>query len=204
MEQRLDATYLHRGVVERATAIGIAAVGIGTGILLAAWGISFLWRYAPPEIAVRIANPELRVIQEAPFTVTQDKPFVIAQAEPLKIDPGKVTIKVEQTTPSSVSREANDTKTATGKTATGEVIRREVTVFSNVKHGPGKVVTGWNYKDGSDGVPLGQYCYYSVPDVDHSQRKIDIASNGVRLPHASSALVPDLEEALAKCQWWQG
>jgi hypothetical protein len=197
MEQQLDSTYLRPGVVERAAAVGIAAVGIGTGILLAAWGVSFLWRYAPPEIAVRIANPELRVIQEAPLTVTQDKPFVIAQPEPLKIDTGKVTIKVEQ--PSSISREANDIKAATG-----EVIRREVTVFSNVKHGPGKVVTGWNYKDGSDGVPLGQYCYYTVPGVDHSQRRVDIASNGVRLPHASSALVPDLEEALAKCQWWQG
>ena len=75
MEQRLDATYLRPGLVERTTAIGIGAVCIGTGVLLAAWGISFLWRYTPPEIAVRVANPELHVTQDSPLKVTQDKPF---------------------------------------------------------------------------------------------------------------------------------
>jgi hypothetical protein len=66
MEQRFDATYLRPGPFERAAAIGISAVAIGIGILLAAWGISFLWRYTPPTI--RIANPEIRVTQEKPFT----------------------------------------------------------------------------------------------------------------------------------------
>ncbi|MGC1294563.1 MAG: hypothetical protein WA869_05940, partial [Alloacidobacterium sp.] len=47
------------------------------------------------------------------------------------------------------------------KTAAGEVIRREVTVFSNVEHGSGTVVTGWNYRDGSGGVPVQQFCYYT-------------------------------------------
>jgi len=42
MEQRLDASYLHPGPVERAAAIGIIAVGAGTAVLLAAWGISLL------------------------------------------------------------------------------------------------------------------------------------------------------------------
>ena len=77
MEQRLDPTYLRPGLVERTIAMGIGAVGIGTGILLAAWGISFLWRYTPPEIAVHIANPELHVAHNSPLKVTQDKPFVI-------------------------------------------------------------------------------------------------------------------------------
>jgi hypothetical protein len=57
MEQRLDPTYLRPGLFERTIAMGIGAVGVGTGIFLAAWGISFLWRYTPPEIAVHIANP---------------------------------------------------------------------------------------------------------------------------------------------------
>src|SRR5881398_3940750 len=84
MEQNLNATYLRPGVIERASAIGIAAVSIGTGVLLAAWGISFLWRYTPPEIVVR-----------------QDKPFVLAAPEPLKIDPATLTVKVEQPPPAS-------------------------------------------------------------------------------------------------------
>jgi hypothetical protein len=196
MEQRLDATYLRSGPFERAAAIGISAVAIGTGILLAAWGISFLWRYTPPEIAVRIANPEVRVTQSGPLTVTQDKPFVVAQPEPFKVERGELTVKVEQPSP-TIS--GGDTKTPTG-----DVIRREVTVFSNVKHGPGTVVTGWNYKDGGGRVPVRQYCYYDASNVDNSSTRVDIAFNGDRAPHVNALLVPNLEGALAKCQWWQG
>src|ERR1700730_8954591 len=133
MEQRLDATYLRRGPVDRAAAAALVAAGLGTGVLLAAWGISFLWHYTPPEMAVRIANPELHVTHDRPFTVTQEKPFVLVQSGPLKI---------EQLPPSVISGVGADTTTATD-----QMIRREVTVFSNVKHGSGAVVTGWNYRD---------------------------------------------------------
>jgi hypothetical protein len=206
MEQQFDATYLRPGIVERAVAVGIAAAGVGTGVLLAAWGVSLLWRYVPPEIAVRVANPELRVVQEAPFKVEQDrpfkveqdKPFVLAQPEPLKINPAKPTSKGDQPSPSIVDE--NDTS---AKTASGDVIRRGVTVFWNVNHGPGNVTTGWNYKDGTGGVPVRQYCYYGLLNGDRSMTKVDIASDGTRLPQISASLVPDLEGALAKCQWWQ-
>src|ERR1700720_3114654 len=103
MEQRLDASYLRPKLVEPAAAIGISAAGIGMGVLLAAWGISLLWRYTPPEIAVRIANPELRIIQNAPLTVTQDGPFVLSQPEPPRIDRGDPTNKVEQPYPSATA-----------------------------------------------------------------------------------------------------
>lgn len=154
-------------------------MGIGTAILLAAWGISFLWRYTPPEIAVRIANPEVRVTQIEPFTVTQDKPFIVTQPKP-----------------SGIARDA--------KTAAGDVIRREVTEFLNVKHGPGTVTTGWIYQDGSGGVPIHQYCYYRISDGDRSTKSVYIASDRNRLPNIEDGQVPDLERALAKCQWWQG
>jgi hypothetical protein len=179
MEQRLDATYLRHGIVERVIAVGIGAVCVGIGILLAAWGISFLWRYTPPEI--RIANPELHVTQDSPLKVTQDKPFVI---------------ETPHSVLSGVSSDA--------KTTAGDVIKHEVTVFSKVTHGPGEVVTGWRYKDGSGGVPKQQYCYYSAANLDHSSQRVDIAANGVQLFEVDAELVPDLEVALAKCQWWQG
>jgi hypothetical protein len=190
MEQRLDATYLRSGPFERAAAIGIVAVAIGTGILLAAWGISLLWRYTPPEIAVRIANPEVRVTQNEPLTVTQDKPFIVTQPEPFRVEQPSLPV----------------TNGAGGdaKTATGDVIRREVTVFSNVEHGPGTVVTGWSFKDGGGRVPVRQYCYYRASNLDHSSTRVDIAFDRIPAPHASAFLVPDLEKALAKCQWWQG
>src|SRR5262245_28516377 len=171
MEQRLDATYLRSGPFERSAAIGIVAVAIGTGTLLAAWGISLLWRYTPPEIAVRIANPEVRVTQSEPFTVTQEKPFTLAQPEPFK---------VEQPSPPFTTGAGGD-----AKTAAGDVIKREVTVFSNVKHGPGIVVTGWNYKDGGGREPVRQYCYYHASNVDRSSTRVDIAFDGVRARHAS-------------------
>ena len=179
MEQRLDATYLRSGPFERAAAVGIGAVAIGTGILLAAWGISFLWRYTPPEIVVR-----------------QEKPFEFAPLAPLKIDAG-ATIKVEA--PPAVTNGVGGDP----KTATGEVIRREVTVFSTVQHGPGHVTTGWKYRDGTGGVPLSQYCYYAAHNIDSSSTRIDIAVDGARSPNISASLVPELEGALAKCQWWQ-
>ncbi len=89
------------------------------------------------------------------------------------------------------------------KTTTGEVIRREVTVFSTVEHGPGHVTTGWRYRDGTGSVPLGQNCYYSAPNNDSSSTRIEIAVDGARLPTISASLVPELEGALAKCQWWK-
>jgi hypothetical protein len=192
MEQRLDATYLRPGLVERTTAFGIGAVCIGTGILLAAWGISFLWRYTPPEISVRVANPELHVRQDAPLIVAQDKPFVVVPSELVKNNPAS----------DEPLRSIDKGVSTNSKPAAGDVIRREVTVFSNVEHGPGLVVTGWNYKDGSGGVPIQQFCYYTSPNVDHSSNKVDIAWNRVRLPNPDASLVPDLGEALAKCQWW--
>src|SRR5260370_29783459 len=121
MEQRLNAEFLRPGLVQRAAAIGVGAVGIGTAILLASWGISLLWRYTPPEIAVRIANPEVRVIQSEPLMVTQDKPFTIAQPAPFKVELGDTIVKVPQ--PFSEG-------SGNAKTAWGDVISRAVTVSS--------------------------------------------------------------------------
>jgi hypothetical protein len=190
MEDQLVGTYLRPGVIERATAIGITSVGIGIGIFIGAWGVSLLWHYTPPEITARIANPELRVVQNGPLTVTQERPFMMAPPEPLKIDVGDLAGRVEQ-----LRREV--------KTAGGNVISREVTVFSNVSHSPGFVVAGWSYRDGSGREPVRQYCYYEAPESNGSRMRIDIASGGVRESNIGTGLVPDLEGALAKCQWWQ-
>jgi hypothetical protein len=194
MEQRLDATYLRPGLFERAVGLGICAAGVGTGILLAAWGISLLWRYTPAEIAIRIANPEVRVAQDAPLKVAQDKPFVVEKSESLRIDPAKIIVQMQEIPRSGIG--------ADPKTPAADVIRREVTVFSNVKHDVGTVVTGWNYRDGSGGVPVQQFCYYTAPNVDQSSKRVDIAANRVRFSNLDVGLVPDLEEALTKCQWW--
>lgn len=198
MEQRLDASFLRPSPAERGAAIGLAATGIGLAILLGAWGVSLLWRYSPPEIAVRVANPELRLKQDAPLKVEQDKPFVLAQPQPLTIDPGQLNITIDQPpTPFVGGRETVE------KTADGDVIKREVTVFSAVEHEQGRITTGWNYKDGRDGVPLQQYCYYAASDGRGASMRVDIAVDGARLFSTAESLVPDLKGALAKCQWWR-
>jgi hypothetical protein len=199
MEQHLDATYLRHGVFERAAAVALAAVGVGAGTLLAACGISFLWRYTPPEVAVHIANPEVRILQDGPLAIRQDKPFVLSQPDPPTIEHGEVTIKAEQ--PPSLA--TNGRRGSDAQTASGELIRREVTVFSQVRHAPGTVVTGWNYKDGSGGMPVRQFCYYTSDNPDQSSKRVDLAVDTIRRPHIGTDLVPDAEGAVSKCQWWQ-
>jgi hypothetical protein len=135
---------------------------------------------------VRIANPEVRVTQSGPLIVTQDKPFEIAPPPPIKIDPA------------TLNGFGTDAKTPEGK-----VIRRKVTVFSTVEHGAGSVTTGWNYRDGTGGVPVRQYCYYSAANFDQSITRINIALDQIPLPNISGSIVPDLQGALAKCQWWK-
>src|SRR5262245_6899645 len=165
----------------------LAQLGSARAFSLPPGAFPYCGAIRPPEI--RIANPEIRFVQ--------GKPFVLAQPEPFKIDPGQVTVKVEQQPPATSGVAGNT------KTATGEIIEREVTVFSNVRHGLGVVVTGWRYRDGSGGTPVQQYCYYSTPNIGRSSTRVDIASDGVRSPNMDPRLVPDLEVALAKCQWWQ-
>src|SRR5258708_11542362 len=125
MEQQLETAFLHPSPIERAAALGIGAVGIGLGIFLAFWGISFLWRYTLPEI--RLANPVVTVTQNGPLTVKQDKPFTL---ELPKIAPSQVSV------PAGATVVGGDPKTAAG-----DVLKREVTVFWEVAHQPRQVVT---------------------------------------------------------------
>jgi len=156
---------------------------------LASWGVSLLWRYTPPEIAVRIANPELSI--KNPELSIKNPELSIKQEAPIKKEP-------------SQQPSITGALDAGSQTGTGDVIKREVTVFSFMRHGPGTVATGWNYKDGSGGVPVSQFCYYTAIDLDHSSKKIDIAANRIPRSDFNPDLVPDLEGALAKCQWWPG
>ena len=50
METQLDHTYLRPGIISRAAAVGPGAVGVGTGVLLACWGLSFFFHYNDPVV----------------------------------------------------------------------------------------------------------------------------------------------------------
>jgi hypothetical protein len=197
MEQQLDATYLRAGVFERAAAVGLATIGLGIGILLGAWGISMLWRHVPPEISVQVKIPDVHITQDKPLVAelrVQDQPLVVDQSKPSSSAPisgPKNTVEHSTIIPDSNNKGKPDV----------DVIRREVTIFFSVVHADGEVVTGWNYRDGSGGVPVRQYCYYLFRNAGHASTKIDMAFDGARLPDINNNLVPDLDEALTKCQW---
>jgi hypothetical protein len=147
---------------------------------------------------VRITNPEVRLVPDGPLAVSQDKPFVLAPPEPLRLEQGHISVKVE---PQHMLPPVSDQLPR--QSAGGDVIKREVTVFSTVSHGPGAVVTGWSYKDGSGGVPIGQFCYYTSRSEDQSIRRVDMAFDRVKQMQIGMDLVPEVDAAFSKCQWWE-
>lgn len=192
MEQQLDATYLRPCFVSKAFALSVAAIGIGTSILLAAYGISFFWRQTPipTTFDIRIANPEV--------IVRQEKPFVMALPETLNTYPQAPNNRPEQSSNLEHRKGFGDPATTAQ-----EVIQQEVIVFSSIKQGDGSIVTGWKYPNGSGRVPSSQFCYFSSPNADKSSKRVDIAVDGTPLNETVLALVPEGQEALKKCQWWR-
>jgi hypothetical protein len=188
MEQQLDATYLRPSFASKAFALSIAAVGIGTGVLLASYGLSLVWHPARGIVDIRIANPEIHV--------TQEKPFVMASPEPLRTDARDLK------QPEPVSSSGRPKGVADPIFPSQEVIQQEVIVFSTVKHAAGSIVTGWKYPNGSGRTPSEQFCYYISPNADKSSTKVNIALNGAPLSETAIALVPESEQAIKKCQWW--
>jgi hypothetical protein len=158
-------------------------------------GISLLWRYTPPEI--RIANPEVTVRQDGPFTVQQDRPFIIQPPAPLKVEMPQLPINPGFPFPPSGNNPGPGNQS---KTPAGDVIKREVTVFSMVEHGAGTIVSGWSYLDGRGGVPVNEFCYYSAPSFDGSHKRVNVGQD--RAPSTVGiGLVPDFNLAFSKCQW---
>jgi len=135
-------------------------------------------------ISVAIAAWGLSVAWDRPNIATHERPIAITRLQPTKTLPADTEISEQD------------------KSSTSEIIRRQVTVFSNVKHLGGTITTGWIYRDGASQAPTKQYCYYSAINADLSSIRVDIASDRKPLLNVSTSHVPELEKALTKCQWW--
>jgi hypothetical protein len=213
METVLDHTYLRPGVVTRASAVGLAALGIGAGVLLACWGLSFFFHY-DSSIVTRLAALTAKVeeIAQRPDR-TGD---VIAKLNDLA---SSITQKLDQIDVASIrssiagrlasiderleafKRQPPIVTPGPSRTDEhGNVIKTEVTVFHTMKHEGGEVASGWKYPDGAsaDQHPTNQYCYWSSGALGGttSQVTIHIAAKGVRLSNIGS--VPKLEESVAE------
>jgi len=185
METQLDARYLRPGVFSWAGAIGLGTIGVGLGVLLACWGLSFFWHRDDPvlhrldsvvgqleTLSQRITDGLDSVSQGIAHDIeAQDQRWTDASHKLAAIDRKLAAVKATKGTSVVVKRddgcvlvdEQGNHHECAGVNRDGNVIRKQVTVFYDVKHNDGSVVTGWVYKDGaSDGVPMRQFCYYTV------------------------------------------
>jgi hypothetical protein len=209
-ETVLDHTYLRPGIVTRAGAIGLAAIGVGAGVLLACYGASFYFNTNSKRLDALTAKVE-EIAQRPDRT---DK--VIAKLDDLSREARKIGGNIT-THLASVEQSLEELKNRSfirgnpdehGTSFNGNVITTEVSVFKIVSHDSGHIYTGWDYPNGASAnqPPITQYCYWSHRVGDPSSRtsvRIELAKNGVRLPNIADG-VPRLEDALKKCVWWNG
>jgi hypothetical protein len=206
-ETVLDPTFLQPGVVARSGAVALAAVGIGTGVLLACWGTSMFFNSNSKRLDALTAKVEELV--RRPDRTDE----VVAKLDELRREAGKVgggitarlasiegSIEEIKHRPIIPGNPGNHEKT------NGNVIERQVTVCHTVPHDNGSaVVTGWQYPDGAsaDQPPKGQFCYWGSERLGGTtaQATIWLANDGKRLPNIGAG-VPQLENALQKCIWW--
>jgi hypothetical protein len=210
-ETVIDDTYLRPGIVTRAGAIGLAAMGIGAGLLLACYGASFFFDTNSKRLDALTAKVEKIALR--PDRTNE----LIAKLDDLRHEAGKIDARIAAHL-ASIEGSLNelnhrpiisDNPDHRGKTINANVITSEVTVFHTVPHDNGSIYTGWRYPDGAsaDQPPIRQYCYWDSGTVggalSGASVRINLANNGVRLPNITDG-VPLLEDALKKCVWWNG
>jgi hypothetical protein len=206
-ETVLDHTYLRPGIVTRAGAIGLAAIGIGAGVLLACYGASFFFNTNSKRLDALTAKVEK--IAQRPYRTDE----VLAKLDDLRRETGKNDAYIAARL-ASIEGSLNELKHRPiisdnsdhrGGTINGNVITSEVTVFHTVSHDNGSIITGWRYPDGASAnqPPIGQFCYWSGPWDGGVSVRINLANDRVRLPHIADG-VPRLEDALKQCVWWNG
>jgi hypothetical protein len=232
METVLDPTYLRPGIITRATVIGLAALAVGVGVFLACFGLSYFWHYDSPvvsrlddlsaKVETLVQRPDHTDAVIAKLNEIIAKPdrldAVIAKLNDIgstsKRDGEAIRGSIAQRL-ATIEQRIEELKKPSiivsppgpSRDDRGNVITKEVTVFHNVEHESGTVVTGWRYPDGAsaDQRPTNQYCYWSSGPLGgtSAQATIHIAVNGTRLTNIATG-VPQLEAALQKCIWWSG
>jgi hypothetical protein len=209
-ETVLDHTYLRPGIVTRAGAVALAAIGIGAGMLFACYGASFFFNTNSKRLDALTVKVE--EIAQRPDRTYE----VIAKLDDLRREVGKIggnitvhLASVEESLGGLKNRSfISGNPDEHGTPVNGNVITTRVSVFKHVRHDSGEIVTGWDYPNGASANqrPIAQYCYWSdwvgLPANGTSVRII-LAENGLRLPNIGNG-VPRLEDALQKCVWWNG
>lgn len=82
-------------------------------------------------------------------------------------------------------------------------VNTNFTVFKNVPHGSGQVVTGWNFTSSDQKTPQHQYCYYSEQIDGTSKVTIDLGENGRPVAMAKGRASMDPVLAYTNCVWFK-
>jgi hypothetical protein len=206
-ETLLDHTYLRPGIVTRAGAIGLAAIGMGAGVLFACYGASFFFNTNTKRLGALTAKVE--EIAQRPDRTDE----VIAKLDDLRREAGKIggNITTHLAFVEESLKELNNRSFIRGNPdehgtpVNGNVITTEVSVFKMVPHDSGFISTEWKYPNGASAnqPPLEQSCFWLGRMSSGASVRIDLAHNGVRLPNIVDG-VPRLEDTLKKCVWWHG
>lgn len=209
---KLDAeTGLARATALRQHAIS-GSLLLGTGGLVAAACV-FAWGQrgpSPEELAAALAKlPPLTVTVDGMVGLKPDASVALADGGTVALAPGGVvaldsgtTVKLDMGVLPDIAKLL---KQPVEQGSDGKAIRTEVTVFHTAALGAGRdIVTGWKFVNGAAERPAQQYCYVSTPGQDSlSSIHTDLALDGVPVTR-SRAVVPDFDQALKHCVWWQG
>ena len=197
------ATAAYESTRIRNVCLGTGAVVLAAGIGLAA--LVWAWNHGvdPEALKAALANmPPLKVeatLDPNARVKMADGKVVLADGGMVSIDPNatvKIVGEVASGNNAALQRQLEEIQKQPRSDST--VIKRKVTVFNSVAYAGGDVTTGWEYTDGGADKPSDQFCYYRAND-----RVIDLAQGG-KVLRANSRKLPFFNEALTKCQWWNG
>lgn len=165
-------------------ALVCAMMGIGTGAALYGWTYS-----RGPAIE---ADQMARAVAAALQTVT------LKTEGTVKLDPD-ARLPAAAPTPRPTEAQLGEGQ----KPASQAAVNTAFTVFKNVPHGAGQIVTGWNFASSEQKNPTHQYCYYSEQLDGGSKITVDLGENGRANPAARGRGAMEPVTAYTNCVWFK-
>lgn len=161
-----------------------AMIGVGTGAALYGWTYSRGPAIEADQVARAVAAALQTVTLKTEGTVKLDPQATLAAAAP-----------VPRPTESQLGENQRPASQAAVNTA--------FTVFKNVPHGAGQVVTGWNFASSEQKNPTHQYCYYSEQIDGGSKITVDLGENGRANPAARAHGAMNPVTSFSNCVWFK-
>jgi hypothetical protein len=164
----------------------LAMVGVGVGAALFGWTYSRGPALEAGQVARAVAAAMETVTLKTEGTVKLDPDARIAAAAPAIPRPSEAQLGEGQ------------------KPVSQAAVATAFTVFKEVPHAGGKVVTGWNFAASDQKLPNYQYCYYSEQTGGGASVSVNLGENGILNPEARARGTMQPASAYANCVWFRG